>query len=125
MVFRKESLRKSEHDGFCGGDGITYQLHFLEKEQAFGAGKVFCIARQEPGTSVGLHTHTENIEVYYILKGQALVTDDGEEKTMHAGDVMVTPIGHSHSMLAVGPEDLEYITLIIYENPTMMEKLGL
>ena len=52
----------------------------------------------EPGRTIGLHSHDTNAEVYYVLEGEMVVVQDGEEHLVRAGDVVFTADGHSHSV---------------------------
>lgn len=53
------------------------------------------------GVSIGVHEHVNNEEIYYLVSGRGILTYDGKEFEMNAGDVSVCLIGHSHAYLAV------------------------
>ena len=53
------------------------------------------------GVSIGVHEHTGNEEIYYLQSGKGILTYDGKEFEMKAGDVSLCKIGHSHGFLAV------------------------
>ena len=53
------------------------------------------------GVSIGVHTHTGNEEIYYLHSGKGVLTYDGKEFEMKAGDVSLCKIGHSHGFAAV------------------------
>ena len=52
------------------------------------------------GVSIGVHEHTNNEEIYYLLSGKGILTYDGKEFEMAPGDVSLCLIGHTHSFLA-------------------------
>lgn len=73
----------------------------------------FMLAELEPGASVGYHVHTAESESYYILSGEGMYNDDGENIPVKAGDVTFTPDGHGHGIENTGAEPLKFIALII------------
>lgn len=54
----------------------------------------------EKGVSIGVHTHTSNEEIYYLYSGKGILTFDGIEYEMDAGDISICGIGHSHGFIA-------------------------
>ena len=69
----------------------------------------------EPGCSLGVHEHRGECESYYILQGVGEYTDDGEKRRVQAGDVTVTPSGHSHGLANRGDTDLKFMALILLD----------
>lgn len=98
MIKSKEEMRKGSVTGLRGGVGELYQLHILEKEETGGRTDMFTIFTILPGRTIGLHTHDTNAEVYYVLKGEIVVNQDGEEHTVKEGGVVFTADGASHSV---------------------------
>lgn len=64
-----------------------------------------------PGSSIGLHPHKGNEELYYVLEGKGLMTVDGESAEMNSGDVCLTKNGSSHSFKNIGEGELRIIVL--------------
>lgn len=52
------------------------------------------------GVSIGVHSHTENEEIYYLQSGKGILTFDGKEYEMNAGDISLCADGHSHGFRA-------------------------
>ena len=52
------------------------------------------------GVSIGFHEHTANEEVYYLASGKGILTYDGKEHEMNAGDISLCKKGHSHAFSA-------------------------
>lgn len=115
IIKRKNEMSVTTHPEFLNGKGVLKNVHFLAKEDAAGAGRLFTRSILTPGSSIGYHTHKGDFEVYYILKGTALVNDNGQEHTLQAGDAIHTPNGSSHSIENIGDTDLEYIAMIIFD----------
>ena len=72
--------------------------------------------RLEPGASIGLHLHEENSEIYYILKGKADLIYDDTRETVLPGQAHYCPVGHSHSLMNNGDEDLEFLAIVSWHN---------
>ena len=104
-------------EGLRGGQGAVTFHEFLAREDAFGTGRLFSRSVLPAGASIGAHAHEGEFEVYYILSGTAEIDDSGTPVRLTAGDTHVCPSGHAHSLRNPGPEDLEVLMLILYENP--------
>lgn len=52
------------------------------------------------GVSIGVHEHQHNEEIYYLVSGKGILTYDGKEYEMNAGDISLCQIGHTHSFTA-------------------------
>lgn len=115
MILRGKDMQVDVHEEFLGGKGTLTNTHFLNKEDSYGAGRLFVKSMLTPGSSIGEHTHKGDFENYYILSGKALVTDNGEEHILEAGDSIYCPNGGSHSIENIGDTNLEYIALIIFD----------
>ena len=64
------------------------------------------------GCSIGLHTHTGNCELIYVLSGSGLCTDDGAEYPLTAGMCHYCPEGHSHGIRNTGSQPLELLAAL-------------
>jgi mannose-6-phosphate isomerase-like protein (cupin superfamily) len=115
MIKKASEMKVDVFTNFLGGKGTLTNTHFIDKEDTAGAGRLFAKSVLTPGSSIGNHTHKGDFENYYILKGKALVNDNGEEHILEAGDSILTQNGFSHSIENVGDTDLEYIALIIFD----------
>ena len=81
-----------------------------------GKGNAFNHCFLAPGSSLGYHRHVGTSETVYVLSGQGDYTDEnGEHTLIGPGDVTFTDDGQSHGILALGPEPLEVITLVLYK----------
>lgn len=67
-----------------------------------------------PGASCGQHLHASTEEIYYILSGDAVVEMNGELMHAHAGDLVVTPIGATHSIVNQGSEEMCFFVTEVY-----------
>jgi len=92
MIIDFDKLDENLIEGFKGGKGILRMRSFFD-------GKCR-IMRQvlSPGVSSGLHTHENNCEIIFVLKGELTVYYDETVETLVAGQVHYCPAGHSHYM---------------------------
>lgn len=114
MIMKAKTHRRSQHPNLRDGKGTVEMIHFFEKELARGAGQLFSVAVIPPGASIGTHTHEANFEIYYILKGTAHVTDNGEPGIMETGDSMHCRQGDNHSIENRGNEDVHCLCLVLF-----------
>ena len=114
MVKRKADIIGNVQTNFKGGEGDVTMFNFLTEQEAKGAGRLFARSVLEPGCSIGSHQHDGDGEAYYILTGTALISDNGSDVTLTAGDCQICPDGQSHSIKNVGKDTLEYIAIILY-----------
>ena len=97
------------------GQGLIHIKHLTDKEGLYGHGRMFAHITVDPGCSIGYHDHQHETEFYYIIKGEAVFQDDGQEVLLHAGDIAATGYGHSHGLINRTEEPVELIALIVME----------
>ena len=74
---------------------------------------MFNIITLPSGSRIKEHPHIEDAEIYYILEGEAKVTDNGRTAIMHAGDVMFTGNGGRHSIANHSGKDVKFLACIL------------
>lgn len=97
-----------------GGVG-TIEMHTLLTPEECAGKVTLCSRVVLPGhTSIGYHTHTDDVEYYCILKGNGIFTGtDGEPLRVVEGDVCLIQKGGSHGLENDGDEPLEMLALVI------------
>ncbi len=55
------------------------------------------------GQTCPLHHHQEKLETFFIVKGSVRMEYAGEERILHAGDVLRMDVGNPHSFTGLGP----------------------
>jgi mannose-6-phosphate isomerase-like protein (cupin superfamily) len=95
------------------GQGKVEFLHLFTKEELGSKTRLCAKTTLPPGSSIGLHPHHEEEEVYYILRGKARVNDNGTVRDLGPGDAVLTGGGSSHSIENIGDEPLEVLAIII------------
>ena len=113
MIKKKAEIKELVIPNFKGGDGHVCQFHYMNEQEAQGIAKVFGRIVIPPGSSVAPHTHVGDMEAYYVLKGQAILTDNGEEMVFEAGDAHICFDGDLHGLRNVSDEDFEYMAVVL------------
>lgn len=113
MIKRADSLTPQKKDAVCGGNGSLYVTRLLAPEEIYHAGRGVSRVVIPPGGSCGEHLHTVDCEAYYILKGKALVLDNGQPHELYPGDLIYCDVGGTHAIENIGEDDLEYIAVVI------------
>ena len=106
--------RKELHAPFDGrGDFYGYLL--MEGEEFTDAARVYNMMHMLPDCKLGIHPHDGETEVFYIVSGHGIYTDDDKEIEVGPGDVTITGTGHSHALENKGSEELVYAALIYFD----------
>lgn len=114
-MIRKASECKTEcREQMRGGEGTVEITNFAVPSELNEKGRLFGKITLKPGCGIGYHVHETDSELFYLLSGCAEYDDNGEMKTVTAGDVMVCPAGTGHSIKNTGDEMVELIALIVY-----------
>jgi mannose-6-phosphate isomerase-like protein (cupin superfamily) len=86
---------KSSH----GGAGLVSNACVFRSAD-FSSGLRFLVhSIIPPGCSVGLHQHGADEELYIVLSGEGLMTVDGAQTRVRAGDCILNPPFGSHGLL--------------------------
>jgi mannose-6-phosphate isomerase-like protein (cupin superfamily) len=113
MVKKINNMKTEIREKMRGGKGNVKLLHILNKEEMKGKVRLLAKIALNPGCSIGTHEHIDEEEAYYILKGKGMVNDNGTERNVSEGDVILTGDGASHSIENTGDEPLEFIAVIM------------
>lgn len=105
------TMQEAALGGFKGGEGTFYARMIADENNRFIRGRL------EPGASIGLHTHEGNSEIIYVLSGTGTAILDGTEETLTAGQAHYCPMGHTHTLLNRGTEDLIFFA-VVPQHPT-------
>ena len=64
-----------------------------------------------PGVTIGVHTHTDDEEYYYIVEGEGTMTLDGETYAIRAGDIAAVFPGGEHGLANTSDADLRIVVI--------------
>lgn len=114
MIIRKSQIRIDESN-LKGGKGLVKREFIVEGDDLRNKAKLFSKITIPVGSSIGMHDHVDDFEVYYILKGRGKVLDNNEFVEVNEGDAIYTSDGNKHYIENIGDEDLVFIALVINE----------
>ena len=112
MIIKRETMKSEIRDNMRGGEGSISITHLAEKD-VLPHGRLMADIIIPVGASIGEHEHNDETEFYIILDGEGVVCDNGEDQSVIAGEVVVTPHGSSHSIRNTGSVPLKMIAVII------------
>ncbi len=111
MIVRTKGIQTARKNLF-GGKGET-QIEPIFTSDEFKASVRFCArVTLSPGSSIGLHQHTGEDELYFIIAGSAVVSDEESKISVTQGDSVLTRSEESHSIENTGSSDLVLIAVI-------------
>ena len=114
MLYHRNELASETRENARGGTGTAAFVHFVKGQGAVQKNTTMLAEiTLPPGASIGPHSHTEDTEFYIIMEGRGTVTDNGTEKPVVKGDVMVTGNGDSHSITNTGDTPLVFHAVIV------------
>jgi mannose-6-phosphate isomerase-like protein (cupin superfamily) len=113
MIQRPGSMEVEVREKMKGGKGSVAVTHLLHQIQMKGKCRFFGRMLINPGCSIGEHPHEKEEEIYYILKGRGICTDNGIRQEVKEGDVILTGGGASHSIENTGGSPLEVLGFIL------------
>ncbi len=91
------------------------RLHHLINEEEIKHVKFFSHVTISPNDAVGYHKHEGEYEIYYIISGEGIYNDNGEEIPVSEGAVMYCKNGDSHGIKNVSDTPLEFVAVIVVE----------
>lgn len=115
MVKYSGELLTEVREKMRGGEGACTVTTILNEAELYEKGRAFMKITVPPNCSIGYHEHIGDMEVYYIIKGTLILSDNDKEVTLSAGDTLYTPDGSGHSARNESTEEAELIALIIYK----------
>jgi len=101
----KNFLDKQPVEETChGGEGKIKIVNIFDNELSVPLSFVHYTVLP-PSTSIGLHTHKNNQELYIILEGSGITELDGEKTSVKKGDVLLNKPFGAHSLYNTSDSD--------------------
>lgn len=95
--------------GMHGGEKIAQWKCLVRRNNLFGPWEAVEWAWLPPGGASGEHLHNRTEQIDYIVSGSGVMTIDGQEHLVTAGDVILTGLGTHHGLRNAGESDLVWI----------------
>lgn len=106
MLLNFEQIEEKVIPHMRGGEGEMITRMFVNEDTKIMYGRL------TPGSTIGLHTHETDSEMFYILSGAGKVLCDGEYEPLAPGSCHYCAKGHQHSLINDGTEDLVLLAMI-------------
>ncbi|TLM73006.1 cupin domain-containing protein [Microbulbifer harenosus] len=103
----EKEIAENSHDGI---GTIEIQKVFRRKDFS-GAWDFALRVVMPPNTSMGLHEHGNDEEMYIILKGNGLMTIGDQEHSVTEGDMVLNRPGGKHGLLNNGTCNMELLII--------------
>ena len=115
MIKRGNECKVEYREHMRDGNGTVQITNFIDGPADLNEkGRMFSRLTLRPGCSIGYHVHEKDSELFYIIKGTGIYSDNGEEKTVTEGDVTLCPAGTGHGIANNSDSVLEIIAVIVY-----------
>ena len=112
MLIKRNEMKTEVKEKMRGGEGRVELVHLVDCENEKNI-RMLAEITLKPGCSIGGHSHENETEYFIILSGEGVVNDDGTEKTVKAGDTVITGNGASHSISNNGSVPLVLHAVIV------------
>lgn len=99
---------KAPREGKGTGEGYPYSI----LQGLSGKVKAFNHMHLDEDSAIGYHQHVDDLEIYIIVSGEGIYSDNGKEVHVGEGDVMLCNKGEYHS-LASKNGGVDFIAVIM------------
>lgn len=114
MIIKKADQKTAVVHGLAGGKGDAHVTTLLPAEESANTGRLFATVTLQPGESVGYHKHEGEYEIYWILDGTGVITEDGKEYTAEPGDLHQCKSGSMHGIENRSSAPVSFLAFIIF-----------
>ena len=115
MIKTSKDMKTVVNEKMRDGNGSAILEHLLGEDDMAKGSRMFSKITLKENCSIGLHTHYNETEYYYILEGTGMVEENDGIKYVAKGDLVITKDQESHSIANTGKDDLVFIALIILD----------
>ena len=113
MVRRSADMTSEVREWMREGSGQVEILHIFKKDELKGKARLFARLRLGKGCSIGYHSHENEEEVFYVIKGSGRATEDDTEYDVESGDAILVGGGGGHTIRNTADEPLEILAVIL------------
>ncbi len=116
MIKTVEQMTRLINQKMRGGDGEVEVLHLFDADEFTGKARLCAKITLNQGCSIGYHEHGQEEEIYYILEGEGVFNENGQETVLGPGTATITGNGNSHSIRNDRPQPLVLMAVILLFN---------
>ncbi len=115
MVIRNEEMKNEVRETMKGGPGAVAIHHIASGGSLPKKCRLFSVITLQKGCGIGAHEHKAETEMYYVLQGEGVLSDNGEKKPFRKGDCNICPSGATHAITNEKDEPLVLVAVIVLE----------
>lgn len=105
----------TEYENRRGGKGIIRMFNVMG-DIVFEDVNWLGIVELDPGSSIGIHTHEGEGELYHILEGHGKFSDNGKDEKVGPGSFCLIEPGQSHGLINTSNEDKMVLLACVYKS---------
>ena len=113
MILRVNEINVQKQEKPRGGRGFMESFPYKSVEGIAGEIKMFSVINLQKDSKVGYHKHENDNEIYLMLDGSGVISDNGKEDILNPGDMIVTLKGESHSIENKSETNIVFLAIII------------
>lgn len=103
LINTKEAQKCKNLGGTGNGTAVKYPVIIPDQSGVFTMATLISLDKR---SSIGYHKHEGTEEIYHIISGTGLYREDGEEREVKAGDILLCRMGCSHGLTNLGEDNL-------------------
>jgi len=103
-----ETISVADVSAFTTADGSTIRELFNPRVCDL-KNQSLAHATLSPGQKTERHFHPRAEEIYFVLRGRALMEVDGQTRELKEGDAVAIPSGAKHHVENIGDGELEFL----------------
>jgi mannose-6-phosphate isomerase-like protein (cupin superfamily) len=111
MIRNFINCEKITDENSHGGKGTIEIQKMFKREDFKGAWDFALRVVMPPNSSMGLHEHGNDEEMYIILSGEGLMTIEGKEQAVGKGDMILNKPCGTHGLLNNSNENVELLII--------------
>ena len=113
MIKYKKDIAMTVVENSGNIEGRISKDIILTPEEMLDKALMFNVITLPSGSKIKEHSHQPDAEIYYMLEGEAIVTDNDTQAVIHAGDVVFTGNGDRHSISNNSGKDIRFLACIL------------
>ena len=113
MIRKADQMAVEHREHMRDGEGTVIVQQAFACDEMTSKTRLCAKLTLVKGASIGIHTHADEDEIYYILSGKGIVDDTVTKTEVGPGDAVLTGNGESHSIANPFEETLELLAVVI------------
>lgn len=112
MIIRKDEGMK-EYRNIRNGVGEILMENKFGLDETANRCKMVAVLNLEPGQCTGYHAHIDDCELFFMLEGELVCVEDGEEFPLRIGDCTMTCGGEKHQIINRSDKLAKVLSVVI------------